>query len=69
MSQIKIEFTSDVSLPDHNGVEVFSAKAGDLMELESRSAERWIRRGLAQYAPEPEPKAPAPKAAKKKAGK
>ena len=65
MSQIKIEFTSDVSLPDHNGVEVFSAKAGDLMKLEARSAERWIRRGLAQYAPD----APAPKAAKKKAGK
>ena len=68
MSQIKIEFTSDVSLPDHNGVEVFSAKAGDLMELEARSAERWIRRGLAQYAPDA-PDAPAPKAAKKKAGK
>lgn len=63
MSKINIEFTSDVSVPDHNGVEVFSAKAGDLMELESRSGERWIRRGLAQYAPAP--KAPA----KKKAGK
>ena len=67
MSKIKIEFTSNVALPDHTGEIAFSAKAGDLMELEATSAHRWIRRGLAQYAPEP--KAPAPKAAKKKAAK
>ena len=54
MAKIYIEFTSAVSLPDHNGEEVFSAKEGEGMELEARSAERWIRRGLAVYADKPE---------------
>lgn len=70
---MKVEFTKNTILRDHNGEIEFKAKAGEVVDLEYHSAQRWIRRGRAQAAPEPqaapEKPAPAKKAAKKKASK
>jgi len=67
-----VEFIKNTILRDHNGDIEFQAQAGELVDLEYHSAQRWITRGRAQAAPEkpaPEKPAPAKKAAKKKASK
>jgi len=64
---MKVEFTKHTILRDHNGEIEFEAQAGEVVDMEYHSADRWIRRGRAQEAPEKP--APVKKAAKKKASK
>ena len=66
MNKQTVEFTKDTVVHDHNREVEFSAKAGDVVELEYHSAQRWIQRGRAVAVVK---KAPAKKAAKKKAAK
>lgn len=63
MQKQTVEFTKNTVVHDHNGDVEFSAKAGEVVELEYHSAQRWIQRGRAD-AVVAKP-APAKKAAKK----
>lgn len=49
---MKIEFTKNTVLRDHNGEIEFKAEAGEVVDLEYHSADRWIRRGRAQAVTE-----------------
>lgn len=61
----KIKFIEDVEVKDHNGDIDFTAKKGEVKELEAPSARRWIRRNKAELvvgSAEPKPRpAPTPK--------
>jgi len=59
-----IKFKSDRNVQDHEGNVIFSAKAGEIVDIAPASAEHWVRRGIADYAEKPAPKT---KASKKKA--
>jgi len=49
---MRVEFTKNTVLRDHNGAIEFEAKAGEVVDLEYHSAQRWIRRGRAQASQE-----------------
>lgn len=67
MNKQTVEFNKATIVRDHNGDIEFKADAGEVVELEYHSAQRWIQRGRAEVVKAK--KAPAKKAAKKKGRK
>lgn len=68
MTDQRIKFTEGVKVYDEAGRIVFEAQPGKTAVLPWASAQRWLRRGMAELCHD-EPPAPKKKATKKAASK